>query len=254
MTFASRARGLRRGGAFVAVAGATFELSRGETLGIVGESGSGKTTLGRAVLRLIEPAGGRVLFEGRDLAHASGRELRAARARMQMIFQDPAASLNPRMRIAEVITEPLEIHGVGRSRNDRRARAAALLDRCGMPADTLNRYPHEFSGGQRQRIAIARALALNPSLIVCDEPTSALDVSVQAQIINLLQDLQDDLGLAYLFISHDMAVVSHICHRVAVMKGGEILETGECDQVVRSPEHPYTRELLAAVPRMHRAG
>ncbi len=171
-----------------------------------------------------------------------------------MIFQDPAASLNPRMRIASVITEPLEIHGIGASRSDRRKRAADLLDRCGMPADSLNRFPHEFSGGQRQRIAIARALALNPALIVCDEPTSALDVSVQAQIINLLQDLQRDLGLAYLFISHDMAVVSHICQRIAVMKVGRIVETGEVDQIIRRPGHPYTRSLLSAVPRMQRAG
>ncbi len=252
--FPGRRNGLSKASPFVAVRDASLSLSRGETLGIVGESGSGKTTLGRAVLRLIEPASGRVLFEGQDLAHASGRALRSARARMQMIFQDPAASLNPRMRIASVITEPLEIHGIGASRSDRRKRAADLLDRCGMPADSLNRFPHEFSGGQRQRIAIARALALNPALIVCDEPTSALDVSVQAQIINLLQDLQRDLGLAYLFISHDMAVVSHICQRIAVMKVGRIVETGEVDQIIRRPGHPYTRSLLSAVPRMQRAG
>ena len=252
--FPGRRNGLSKASPFVAVRDASLSLSRGETLGIVGESGSGKTTLGRAVLRLIEPASGRVLFEGQDLAHASGRALRSARARMQIIFQDPAASLNPRMRIASVITEPLEIHGIGASRSDRRKRAADLLDRCGMPADSLNRFPHEFSGGQRQRIAIARALALNPALIVCDEPTSALDVSVQAQIINLLQDLQRDLGLAYLFISHDMAVVSHICQRIAVMKVGRIVETGEVDQIIRRPGHPYTRSLLSAVPRMQRAG
>jgi len=252
--FPGRRNGLSKASPFVAVRDASLSLSRGETLGIVGESGSGKTTLGRAVLRLIEPASGRVLFEGQDLAHASGRALRSARARMQMIFQAPAASLNPRMRIASVITEPLEIHGIGASRSDRRKRAADLLDRCGMPADSLNRFPHEFSGGQRQRIAIARALALNPALIVCDEPTSALDVSVQAQIINLLQDLQRDLGLAYLFISHDMAVVSHICQRIAVMKVGRIVETGEVDQIIRRPGHPYTRSLLSAVPRMQRAG
>jgi ABC-type microcin C transport system duplicated ATPase subunit YejF len=248
--FPTRSAGFGRSEPFVAVRDASLTLRRGETLGIVGESGSGKTTLGRAVLRLIEPAAGRVLFEGDDLAHASGRALRAARARMQMIFQDPAASLNPRMRIAEAVAEPLEIHARGGTRAQRRRIVADLLDRCGMPADSMARFPHEFSGGQRQRIAIARALALEPSLIVCDEPTSALDVSVQAQIINLLQDLQDDLGLAYLFISHDMAVVSHVCHRVAVMRAGEIVETGETDRVVECPRHAYTRELLSAVPRM----
>ena len=245
---------LRSADPFVAVRSASFTLRRGETLGLVGESGSGKTTLGRAVLRLIPSASGRVLFEGADLSEVGASDLRRLRARMQMIFQDPAASLNPRMRVGEIVAEPLAIHRIGSGRADRRRRASALLDRCGMPGDILDRYPHQFSGGQRQRIAIARALAVNPALIVCDEPTSALDVSVQAQVVNLLQDLQDELGLAFLFISHDMAVVSHICQRIAVMKVGRIVETGEVDQIIRSPGHPYTRSLLSAVPRMQRAG
>jgi len=253
VTFPVRGELLKKSPDFIAVNDATFNLYPGETLGIVGESGSGKTTLGRAVLRLIKPASGRVIFQGNDLAAATGKELRSARARMQMIFQDPAASLNPRMRIAEAVAEPLEIHNQGATKAGRRKQVAELLTRCGMPADSMSRYPHEFSGGQRQRIAIARALALNPAFIVCDEPTSALDVSVQAQIINLLQDLQDQLGLAYLFISHDMAVVSHICHRIAVMKQGKIVEAGPSQQIVNDPKHPYTQQLLAAVPRLHRS-
>jgi ABC-type glutathione transport system ATPase component len=235
-----------------AVDDVSLALDPGETLGIVGESGSGKTTLGRATLRLIEPDAGSVRFEGIDLLKASHASLRPLRRRMQIIFQDPAACLNPRMRIADIVAEPLRIHNAVSSRAEARRTAAELLERCGMPADAVDRHPHQFSGGQRQRIAIARALALRPSLIVCDEPTSALDVSVQAQIVNLLQDLQDELGLAYLFISHDMAVVSHICQRIAVMKQGKIVESGPADQIVERPEHPYTQQLLSAVPRMHR--
>ena len=253
MTFPGQRSGFARPEPFVAVKGASFELNRSETLGIVGESGSGKTTLARAVLRLITPAGGRVRFRGDDLATASRKRLRRLRAGMQIIFQDPAASLNPTMRIGSIVAEPLAIHGRGGTRSQRRRLAEGLLDRCGMPANALHRYPHQFSGGQRQRIAIARALALNPALIVCDEPTSALDVSIQAQVINLLQDLQDEFGLAYLFISHDMAVVSHICHRVAVMKSGEIVETGPTRRVIDDPQHPYTQKLIGAVPRLHRA-
>ena len=230
----------------------SLRLNQGETLGIVGESGSGKTTLGRAVLRLIEPDAGSVKFEGTDILTTSQGALRPLRRRMQIIFQDPAACLNPRMRIADIVAEPLRIHNAVKTKAEAHKIATDLLQRCGMPADAAARHPHQFSGGQRQRIAIARALALKPSLIVCDEPTSALDVSVQAQIINLLQDLQDELNLAYLFISHDMAVVSHICHRIAVMKQGKIVETGPADDIVNNPRHPYTQQLLAAVPRMRR--
>ncbi len=239
-----------RGGPVRAVDGVAFDLALGQTLGLVGESGSGKTTLGRAVLRLIEPVSGEIRFDGQDLRVARGARLRALRRRMQIIFQDPAASLNPRMRVLDLVAEPLRIHGLVRTRGDASRAVGELLERCGMPPASADRYPHQFSGGQRQRIAIARALALRPSLIVCDEPTSALDVSVQAQIINLLQDLQDELGLAYLFISHDMAVVSHICHRIAVMKDGRIVESGDKRQIIHEPGHPYTRALLAAVPRL----
>jgi len=236
-----------------AVDDVSLTLDPATTLGVVGESGSGKTTLGRAVLRLVEPDAGAIRFDGHDLRTASGAGLRALRKRMQISFQDPAACLNPRMRIADIVAEPLRIHNVVSTRREAHAAAADLLDRCGMQADALTRHPHQFSGGQRQRIAIARALALRPSLIVCDEPTSALDVSVQAQIINLLRDLQDELGLAYLFISHDMAVVSHLCHRVAVMKSGRVIELGSRDEIINEPGQPYTRQLLAAVPKLRRA-
>lgn len=235
-----------------AVDGVSFDLRRGETLGVVGESGSGKTTLGRAVLRLIEPTSGSVSFEGDDILAARGRTLRAHRRRMQIIFQDPAASLDPRMRVADIVAEPLRIHGLVTNRAEAREVVDGLLDRCGMPPSAAGRYPHQFSGGQRQRIAIARALALKPAMIVCDEPTSALDVSVQAQIVNLLQDLQDELGVAYLFISHDMAVVAHLCHRIAVMKDGRIVEIGTRDQVIERPGEAYTRALLEAVPSVRR--
>lgn len=230
-----------------AVDGVSFEVGAGETLGLVGESGSGKTTAGRAVLRLQRATGGRVVFDGHDVLSAGARAMRSLRRRMQIVFQDPAGALNPRMRVWEIVGEPLRVHGVGASR-DLRGRAAELLERCGMPASSADRYPHEFSGGQRQRIVIARALALSPAFIVCDEPTSALDVSVQAQILNLLKDLQRDMGLSYLFISHDMSVVAHMCDRIAVMLHGRIVEQGARDAVLFDPRHEYTKRLLSAVP------
>jgi ABC-type oligopeptide transport system ATPase subunit len=231
-----------------AVDGVSFEVGRGETLGLVGESGCGKTTVGRAILRLIEPTSGAVRFDGRDVLAASGQGLRELRRQMQIVFQDPAGSLNPRMRIGEIVGEPLEVHGLVKSRADMLRQAGELLVRCGMPKEAGERYPHEFSGGQRQRIGIARALALNPKFIVCDEPTSALDVSIQAQIINLLMDLQRDMGLSYLFISHDMNVIQHVCRRIAVMYKGKIVEVGERDQILTNPQHEYTKTLLRAVP------
>lgn len=231
-----------------AVDGVSYDVARGETLGLVGESGCGKTTVGRAILRLIEPTGGSVNFDGEDVLAASGDSLKSLRRRMQIIFQDPAGSLNPRMTVGRAIAEPLLVHGLCATRREARERVERLLDRCGMPKSSAARYPHEFSGGQRQRVAIARALALEPRFIVCDEPTSALDVSVQAQILNLLCDLRDQMGLSYLFISHDMAVVRHIADRVAVMKGGRIVEQGGRDEVLERPTQAYTRALLDAVP------
>jgi oligopeptide transport system ATP-binding protein len=231
-----------------AVDGVSFSLSPGETLGLVGESGCGKTTVGRTILRLIPATSGSVVFNSTDVLAARGETLRRLRRDMQIVFQDPAGSLNPRMRIAEIVSEPLVVHQISRGRDELRAKAKELLERCGMQASALDRYPHQFSGGQRQRIGIARALALNPRFIVCDEPTSALDVSVQAQILNLLSDLRRDLGLAYLFISHDLGVVRHLCTRVAVMRRGVIVEEGDRDQITTNPTHEYTKQLLSAIP------
>lgn len=238
----------RQVGAIKAVDGLDFTLFRGETLGLVGESGCGKSTTGRAILQLHRPTGGAVVFEGKDLTKTGGEDLRKMRRRMQMIFQDPYASLNPRMTVGSIIGEPLEVHNIGSGRKDRQERVQELLKTVGLNPYFVNRYPHEFSGGQRQRIGIARALAVNPAFIVCDEPISALDVSIQAQIINLLEDLQDELGLTYLFIAHDLSVVRHISDRIAVMYLGKIVELADRDELYANPKHPYTQALLSAVP------
>jgi oligopeptide/dipeptide ABC transporter ATP-binding protein len=230
-----------------AVDDVSFTIAPGETLGLVGESGSGKTTVGRAILRLIEPTAGRVSFDGRDLARASGRELRELRRSLQVIFQDPYSSLNPRFRVIDIVGEPLEVHGLARGAEVEK-RVADLLRRVGLSPAWMNRYPHEFSGGQRQRIGIARAIALGPKLIVCDEPVSALDVSIQAQVVNLLKQLRRELGLAYLFIAHDLSVVRHLSQRVAVMYLGELVEIAPVSRLFAAPAHPYTRALLAAIP------
>ncbi len=230
-----------------AVDGIDFEIAEGETLGLVGESGSGKSTTAYCVLQLLRPDAGEVSFQGRELTGERGEGLRLMRREMQVVFQDPYASLNPRMRVEAVVAEPLEVHAIG-TRRSRRERVIELLDTVGLDPDVAGRYPHEFSGGQRQRIGIARALALSPRLIVCDEPVSALDVSIQAQILNLLKDLQRDLGLSYLFISHDLAVVRAVSDRIAVMQAGRIVETGTAEGLYANPSHEYTRTLLAAVP------
>ena len=232
-----------------AVDGVSFELREGRTLALVGESGCGKTTTGKALLQLIPPTAGTVTFAGTQVAGLTRAQMRPLRAAMQIIFQDPYSSLNPRLRVSEILLEGMRSLKVGTSDSERLARLETLLGEVGLPADALGRYPHEFSGGQRQRIAIARALAVNPKLIVCDEPTSALDVSVQAQILNLLRKLQGERGIAYLFITHNIAVVDFLAHDVAVMLKGKIVERGSVDEVLRAPQHPYTRELLAAVPR-----
>jgi oligopeptide transport system ATP-binding protein len=230
-----------------AVDGVTFTVDEGETFGLVGESGSGKTTTGRCILRLIEPTSGEVRFRGEDVLAFSKARMRQARRDMQIVFQDPYSSLNPRMRAGDIVEEPLTIHRVG-SRSERRARVAELFELVGLDPSHLTRYPHQFSGGQRQRIGLARALALNPSFVIADEPVSALDLSVQAQIINLLMDLQERLQLTYVFIAHDLRLVRHICSRVAVMYLGKIVEMGETEAIFAAPAHPYTRALLSAIP------
>ena len=238
----------RQVGAIKAVDGVDFSMVKGETLGLVGESGCGKSTTGRAILQLYRPTGGEVFFEGVGLTKTKGEDLRKMRRRMQMIFQDPYASLNPRMTVGSIIGEPLEVHNIGSGKKERQERVQELLKTVGLNPYFVNRYPHEFSGGQRQRIGVARALALQPSLIICDEPISALDVSIQAQIINLLEDLQDELGLTYLFIAHDLSVVRHISDRIAVMYLGKIVELADRDELYANPMHPYTQALLSAVP------
>ena len=230
-----------------AVDGLNFDVFQGETLGLVGESGCGKSTTGRAILQLYKPTAGAVLFEGSDLVALQGEDLRKMRRRMQMIFQDPYASLNPRMTVGSIVAEPLEVHNIG-TKAERVERVRELLKVVGLNPYFINRYPHEFSGGQRQRIGVARALAVNPAFIVCDEPISALDVSIQAQVINLLEDLQEQFGLTYLFIAHDLSVVRHISDRIAVMYLGKIMELSDREELYLNPMHPYTQALLSAVP------
>jgi peptide/nickel transport system ATP-binding protein/oligopeptide transport system ATP-binding protein len=245
--FPSRKRLFRQAGAIRAVDGVSFTIAAREVVGLVGESGCGKTTLGRAILRLIEPTAGMVRFEGRDILSLSAADMLALRSRMQIIFQDPYASLNPRMSVGDMLAEALHLHGIG-ARAERPQRIRHLLDKVGLPASAIERYPHEFSGGQRQRIGIARALAVSPDFIVADEPVSALDVSIQAQIINLLQDLQEEMGLAILFIGHDLSVIEYICDRVIVLYLGHVMEVAPAAELYAAPRHPYTRALLDAAP------
>jgi oligopeptide transport system ATP-binding protein len=238
----------RRNDVVHAVENINLEIREGETLGIVGESGCGKSTLGRMIVRLEEPTAGEILFEGSDLAKVSKKSLRALRKRFQMIFQDPYAALNPRRQIGQIVEEPLRIHGIGKE--ERRAVAKDLLKRVGLDEGAYEKYPHEFSGGQRQRVVIARALALNPRLVVADEPVSALDVSIQAQVLNLFKDLQKEFGLTYVFIAHDLGVVRHVSDRIAVMYLGKIVELANADELYENPSHPYSQALLSANPRM----
>jgi ABC-type oligopeptide transport system ATPase subunit len=231
-----------------AVDDVSFEIAEGQTLGLVGESGSGKSTVSRALLKLVKPTAGQAHYREREILGLSEREFRPLRKDLQMIFQDPIGSLNPRMKVGSIVEEPLGIHFAQMSRSDRADAVAALLTKVGLPADAAGRYPHEFSGGQRQRIGIARALAVEPKLLICDEPVSALDVSVQAQILNLLKDLQDEFKLTYLFIAHDLAVVRHMSDQIAVMHLGKMVELGAADEVCEAPQHDYTKKLLSAVP------
>ncbi|BBH20921.1 ABC transporter ATP-binding protein [Paenibacillus baekrokdamisoli] len=237
-----------KGQTLKAVNDLTFGIRKGETLGMVGESGCGKSTAGRTLLRLYEPTGGSVTFNGENIMKANGSKLKALRREMQMVFQDPYASLNPRWTVENLIAEPLDIHNLTSSRKERKLQVERLLDRVGLRPEHATRYAHEFSGGQRQRIGIARALAVNPKFIVCDEPISALDVSIQAQVVNLLQDLQRDYGLTYLFIAHDLAMVKHISDRVAVMYLGKMVELAESEELYANPQHPYTKALMSAIP------
>jgi len=242
---------LRRTTDYVRAAkGVSFAIGEGRTVGLVGESGSGKTTVGKAILNLVPPTSGKIIFEGQDVTNLPESRFRVLRRRMQMIFQDPFGSLNPRWSVLQTIGEPLEIHFPGMRASDRRERVADLLNKVGLKPEQMRRFPHEFSGGQRQRIGIARALAVEPKLIICDEPVSALDVSVQAQIVNLLRDLQEELGITYLFIAHDLAVVEHISDEVVVMYRGEVVERASAEDICRRPQHEYTRRLLASVPAM----